>query len=501
MCGFVVRVGTGGPSEVDRVCTLAARLGHRGPDGAGTFMSDRSAMAHARLAIVDVAGGAQPMVCGPRSAIVYNGEVYNHDALRAELRREGTEFESRSDTEVVLRAVERWGLDALSRLDGMFSFVAVDGDRFVAARDALGIKPLYTAREADGARWFASELKGLPRGVFDVEAVPPGTVMTETGVAHWYDGSWGEMRKGAPSTARLCELLQAAVDKRLMSDVDVGAFLSGGLDSSVVGALMAARRGPIPTFAVGVGDAPDLQAAREVAAWIGSTHQEARLSARDVIEAVPTVIDSLESYDVALVRSSVPCFFVSRLAADSRVKVVLTGEGADELFGGYSYFGTISEPARFHAECARLLRELHHLNLQRLDRMTMAHGVEGRVPFLDLDVVHWVMGLDPATKVWRGIPEKLLLRGAFDRWLPESVVWRRKVEFAAGSGVEQILASHADEVVSDHDWRIEQSGDPGHSLTKEAVWYRRLFDERFPEQRGRWSIGQWMGQAQPGGEA
>jgi asparagine synthase (glutamine-hydrolysing) len=278
--------------------------------------------------------------------------------------------------------------------------------------------------------------------------------------------------------------LDAAVVKRLMSDVPLGVFLSGGLDSSIVAALVSERLGPIETFAVGLAGSPDLAAARCVAQALGTRHRECVYTPHDVAAVLETVIYHLESYDPALIRSAVPCYLLARLAAET-VKVVLTGEGADELFGGYAYFAGVEDPRQFHRECVSLLLNLHGMNLQRVDRMTMAHGLEGRVPFLDTDFVAWCMSLDPRLKLWSpGTLEKGLLREAFRAMLPAEIVARRKLEFSAGSGVEVLLAQHAEQLVTDRDLsraRAHFTVDP--PGTKEEVLYRRIFDEFFP---GRW---------------
>ncbi len=464
-------------------------LRHRGPDGVAAAATGRARLGHARLAIVDVLGGAQPMHGEDRRfALVCNGEIYNHERLRARLAA-SHRLQTRSDSEVVLHLYEDLGAGCVHELDGMFAFFASDGERFVAARDPFGIKPLYVGWN-NGSRdlWFVSEFKAVLSLCDGFMALPPGSYLTQAGqVQCWFAPGWAS-RPGecAADPEELRSRLGAAVSKRLMSDVPIGVFLSGGLDSSIIAALARAQLGPLDTFAVGIAGAPDLEAARHVARALGTRHHECTYSQRDVAAALEDVIYHLESYDPALIRSAIPCYFLSRLAAD-KVKVVLTGEGADELFGGYQYFGAIEEPARFHQECASLLLNLHSMNLQRVDRMTMAHGLEGRVPFLDVDFVEWSMSVDPRCKLWRpGELEKRLLREAFHEQLPAEIVARKKLEFSAGAGIGAVISGYAEQAVSDRDLANAGARFPVDTpASKEELLYRRLFESCFP---GHWPV-------------
>jgi len=472
------------------MASVLGALSHRGPDGTLAAASGRTLLGHTRLAIVDVLGGAQPMRGEDRRfALVCNGEIYNHLRLRERLVG-SHRFESRSDSEVVLHLYEDLGASCVHDLDGMFAFFVTDGFRFAAARDPFGIKPLYVGwNSTTRDLWFASEFKALAAHCDGFMALPPGSYLTHSGnVQRWFAPRWAtEVGTGAPESAsELRHRLKTAVAKRLMSDVPVGVFLSGGLDSSAVVALASEDIGAVETFSVGLAGAPDLEAARQVAHALGTKHRECTYAAEDVAAALETVIYHLESYDPALIRSAVPCYFLARLAAQS-VKVVLTGEGADELFGGYSYFDGERDPARFHLECVSLLLNLHSMNLQRLDRMTMAHGLEGRVPFLDTEFVAWSMGLAPVLKFWEaGTLEKRLLREAFADRLPPEILGRKKLEFATGSGVEAVLAEFAEQNVTDRDLAGAAGRFPmDPPTTKEEVLYRRLFDGQFP---GRWPL-------------
>lgn len=494
MCGFTAFIGEDGARRVEQARQLAERLRHRGPDEGGAVATGRAALAHRRLSIIDVAGGRQPIASEDESIkLVCNGEIYNFRALRSRL--EGAHrFRTKSDSEVIVHLYEELGPDCVKALDGMFAFVLVAGDRFLAARDPLGIKPLYVARTADGM-WFASELKALPPGCLDVAEVPPGTLLTEEGPARWFDPPWleppAEPDPGEPGSLRAA--IERAVEKRLMSDVPLGVFLSGGLDSSVVAALVRRHVGEVDSFAVGTAGSPDLAAARRVADHLGTRHHEYVYTPAEAEEALTGVIAHLESYDPALIESAVPCYFVSRLAAE-RVKVVLSGEGADEVFAGYRYLADIQDPAALHRECARLLLGLHNMNLQRVDRMSMAHALEARVPFLDRDLVALGMRRDPALKVTRdGRPEKWLLRREVEDLLPPEIVWRTKQEFAHGSGSADVLADHGERVVSDADFTRRAELYPDDTpTTKTHFAYRRTFERMFPGEARRRTVGRWL---------
>ena len=499
MCGFTAYVGLNTPARTGLVSQMAERLRYRGPDDSGHYESSSVVLVHHRLSIIDVAGGKQPLLNEDgRVTLVCNGEIYNHRELRAGL--EGRHcFRTRSDSEVILHLYEEKGPLCVQDLDGMFAFVVTDGERFLAARDPLGIKPLYVGRDKETGVWFASELKSLPATCRGIAELPPGSFMTEQGVVQrWFIPRWIEPRNDPepPDPRVLAEKLDTAVTKRLMSDVPLGVFLSGGLDSSVIAALVRRQIHELHSFAVGLEDSPDLVAARRVAEHLGTQHREYVYSAQEAVRVLETVIAHLESYDSALIRSAVPCYFVSKLTSE-HVKVVLTGEGSDEVFAGYRYFKGIDDPAALHRECVQLLRGLYNINLQRVDRMTMAHALEGRVPFLDVGFLAWAMALDPVEKVHRSNrPEKWLLRRAFEDLLPAEIVWRGKQEFAEGCGSEQVLKDHGERAVSDADFgRAAELFPADMPTTKEAFLYRRIFEEMFPGEAPRRTVGRWHGAA------
>lgn len=320
-------------------------------------------------------------------------------------------------------------------------------------------------------------------------------MLTEAGnVERWFAPSWVENigAKPEPPPSELLEQLERSVLKRLMSDVPMGVFLSGGVDSTLVTALACAYVGIARSFAVGVESGSDLDAARLAATALGTVHTECTYSLADIDRELERIIYHLESYDAALVRSAVPCYFLSKLAAQ-HVKVVLTGEGADELFGGYAHFGGIQEPAAVHRECARLLLGLHSMNLQRLDRMTMAHGLEGRVPFLDVEFVDWAMSLDPALKVRRpGVHDKHVLRKAAAQLLPPEIAERPKLEFAHGSGGNALLRYYAGTRVADGEIsRARQRFVVDTPTSKEELLYRVIFDGLFPGKAAQRAVARW----------
>jgi len=449
MCGIAGSWDAG--DRLERLRDTERRVGllrHRGPDGTGARAGPRAALGHARLAIMDPEHGVQPHLSEDRrSALVANGEIYNHRALREGLG--GHRFESHSDTEVALHLLEGGGTGAVPRLDGMFALACDRGDELLLARDPLGVKPLYLAEAGGGAVRFASEMKALQDAPGPIRELPPGcTWSSSEGLRRYYRVPGvaadvaDDLADPEAAVRAVRAALERAVSKRLMSDVPLGAFLSGGLDSSAIAALAMRAMGDLHTFSVGVEGSDDLEAAREVARHLGTHHHERVFRAEDVEADLERLLYALESFDRDLVRSAVPTSFTAELAAE-HVKVVLTGEGADELFAGYAYLRTLSGP-RLARELRRTLEGMHNLNLQRVDRLTMAHGLEARVPFLDPEMVALAQRIPPELKlVRRGgrRVEKWVLRRAVEDLLPASVVWRDKAQFDEGSGAADLLAA------------------------------------------------------------
>ncbi|RZQ62838.1 asparagine synthase (glutamine-hydrolyzing) [Amycolatopsis suaedae] len=454
MCGIVAAVG-----EVDvELCrAMLARIKHRGPDDTGEIHRGEVWLGHQRLSIMDVEGGAQPIANSDRDTyLVANGEIYNHRHIRRDLGHEL--FETGSDSEAALHALIVDGPVGLARLRGMFALAFMNDDgEFLVARDSLGVKPLYWVRR-DEVTLFASELRAFaPADRPLVESFPPGHCWTPSGgLVRFADAVPARVRPARRADVpgewdeallkSVREVVVTAVENRMMSDVGIGVFLSGGLDSAIVAAAAASyaerTRQPLPTFAVGAPGSADLEAARVVADFLGTEHHEIVMTPATAAEALPKAVRAIEHYDPSLVRSAVPNLLLAEYAA-KRVHAVLTGEGADELFAGYSYFHAepFTDPDALQAELVRTVTELHHLNLQRCDRTTMAYGMEARVPFLDRDVIELALSIPPEHKMIRpGVPEKQLLREAFAGWLPEDILMRGKEQFGDGSGAKDVLA-------------------------------------------------------------
>ena len=489
MCGIG---GIWGQPEEALVLDMMSRLAHRGPDAEGVHVNaGTGVLGHRRLSIMDPAAGDQPLYNEDRSsAIVANGEIYNFPELRERLQSRHR-FRTGNDSEAILHLFEDAGAATVRALDGMFAFAidTVDNALFMA-RDPLGIKPLYYSSRQTGTGdetiCFASELKALARPGSRVCEFPPGT---------WYQSNLGFVPYyGVPDTQPeempvddrlgiLRETLEQAVAKRLMSDVPVGAFLSGGLDSSIIAAMARRHVDELHTFAVGIEGAPDLVAARLVARHIDSIHHEYAYTTAEVMEKLPEIIYHLESFDQDLVRSAIPCFFCSRLAAD-HVKVILTGEGADELFAGYTYYRGIHDVDDLHRELRRSVASLHNINLQRVDRLTMAHGLEGRVPFLDLAMVEVAQTIPPELKLRedgrRRKVEKWVLRKACEDLLPPEIVWRDKAQFDEGSGTVDLLTEALREATRNVDLQARQMEYPEDALrSEEEAHYHALLLEVF----------------------
>ena len=493
MCGIAALWGDSDTQAIQRVL---AGMVHRGPDGQGMEAIEagdgetEGTFGHRRLAIIDPQGGRQPLT-SPRGnpVLVANGMIYNYRDLRAALAKEGVDadFKTDSDSETILHGYRRWGAEVVKKLDGMFAFVIQDGERCVAARDPLGIKPLYWGRPKVGnprARIFGSEIEALSQSATDIEEFPAGHVFdSDAGPKPrpYYEvpqAETGEMPEDE-ALARIRETLERAVVKRLRSDVPLGCFLSGGLDSSIIAALAGRHLDELHTFAVGLEGSRDLEAARKVAKHIGSIHHEYLIPKEEIGEVLPQALRHLESYDRDLTRSAVPTYFVAREAAKHGMKVVLTGEGADELFAGYTYYADYDDPAVLQAELRRSLTSMHDVNLQRVDRMTMAHSLEARVPFLDTEMI--ALGMEvPATLKQRPEQgcdgEKWVLRKAFEDLLPAEIVWRGKEQFDEGSGFADYLADWAHQAA-----RRGEIPSCADSRSEEEALYRQLLENELGE--------------------
>jgi asparagine synthase (glutamine-hydrolysing) len=489
----------------ERALALSASLRHRGPDWSGVFADDRAVLAHERLAIVDPESGAQPLLdVAGELALAVNGEIYNHRELAARLVDEYA-FRTRSDCEVILPLYRARGVDFLNDLNGIFAFVLFDrrSGGYLIARDPIGVVPLYTGRDERGRLYVASEMKALVGTCVSIEEFPPGCYLTaETpSPVRWYAPAWRDHDAVVASPVAPVELgraLQDAVHRQLMCDVPYGVLLSGGLDSSLVAAVaarFAAHRVEdddrtaawfprLHTFAIGLEGSPDLAAARLVAEHIGSVHHAVVYSVQEGLDALSDVVRHTETYDVTTIRASTPMYLLARRIRATGIKMVLSGEGADEVFGGYLYFHKAPDARAFHEETVRKLDALHQFDCLRANKSMAAWGVEARVPFLDRAFLDVAMALDPAHKlVGEGRMEKHVLRAAFDGWLPDSVLWRQKEQFSDGVGYGWIdsLKALAEERVSERDLESARFRFPHNPpATKEAYLYREHFARHFP---------------------
>lgn len=485
MCGFVCLYNIGDPALAS---SMIEKISHRGPDAVEVIKGQGAPviMAHCRLSIIGPEDGQQP-IYQDNDLLVANGEIYNHADLRAILG--DSAFETESDSEAILHLFRAGDLRWVAKLDGMFAFVLATKKRIIAARDPLGIKPLYLARTGDGMA-FASELKAFDGLGYDsVDAIEPGCLFDSLdGMRRWYRTPHGaaEAEEGLSIDATVRELrlvLEDAVSKWMVADVEVGSFLSGGLDSSIIAAIAARQSDkPIKTFSVGTKGSPDLIAARQVAEHIGSQHTEYAFTAQDLADVLPHVIYHLESADVDLVRSAVPTHFAAKLAV-KQVKAVLTGEGADELFAGYTYHHDyIDHPRELAEELTRSLNAMHNINLQRVDRVTMAESLEARTPFLDRDLIDFAQSIPATLKLRRTDPsavestgettEKWILRKACADLLPEALVWRKKAQFDEGSGTVEAL---------DEALMIVSGSDTPLSREQEGALYEELLRKAYAD--------------------
>lgn len=486
-----------------RAMELSQRQRHRGPDWSGVYVDDGAILVHERLAIVDPASGAQPLRSPEGDlALAVNGEIYNHRELRA---ASDYAFTTGSDCEVINALYREHGAGFLDKLNGIFAFALWDAGkrRFLIARDPVGVCPLYWGHDREGRLCVASEMKSLVGVCADVAPFPPGHVYdSERGeaVAYWtprwrdYDATRGT----SIEPAALRAAFEAAVHRQMMTDVPYGVLLSGGLDSSLVAAVAAgfARRRieeddrgeawwpRLHSFAIGLEGSPDLKAAEIAAEALGTVHHGFRYTFEEGLDALPEVIRHIETYDVTTIRASTPMFLLARRIKAMGVKMVLSGEGSDEVFGGYLYFHKAPSARAFHEETIRKLDALHYYDCLRANKSMSAWGVEARVPFLDTEFLETAMSFDAEAKMVarKGI-EKGILREAFQGALPESILWRQKEQFSDGVGYGWIdgLKAHAETMVSDREFAAAAARFPLNTpATKEAFFYRTLFEKHFP---------------------
>lgn len=507
MCGIVCTFNIKRSEESLRpqILKMSKTIRHRGPDWSGIFSNDKAIMAHERLSIVDPESGGQPLYSKDRKLVLaVNGEIYNHREIRKHF--EGKyEFLTQSDCEVILALYREKGPNFLEDLNGIFAFALYDieNNRFLIGRDHIGIIPLYQGWDKDGAYYVASELKALEGYCNKIEEFLPGQYFysSDSQPTQWYHRDWMEydnVKDNTSSVETLRKALEDAVERQLMSDVPYGVLLSGGLDSSIISAVakkFAARRiesgnkeeawwPRLHSFAIGLEGSPDLAAARKVAEHIGSIHHEIHYTVQEGLDAIRDVIYHIETYDVTTVRASTPMYLLARYIKSMGVKMVLSGEGADEIFGGYLYFHKAPNAREFHEETVRKLGKLHLYDCLRANKSLAAWGVEGRVPFLDKEFLDVAMRLNPRDKMaCNGKIEKHILREAFQDYLPKEIAWRQKEQFSDGVGYSWIdsLKAIANEKVSDEQMENVQYRFPiNPPMTKEEYVYRSIYSELFP---------------------
>lgn len=488
-----------------QVLEMSKKIRHRGPDWSGIYCTDKAILAHERLAIVDPQSGGQPLFSKDKKLVLaVNGEIYNHLELREQLKGE-YEFQTKSDCEVILALYRKKGVNFIEDLNGIFGFALYDTetDTYLIARDHMGIIPLYIGWDKLGNFYVASELKALEGYCNKIELFLPGHYWSSKDgkMTKWYQREWTEfdaVKNNTTSIEKLRNGLEAAVHRQLMSDVPYGVLLSGGLDSSVVSAIakkyaknrvesgdtQEAWWPQLHSFAVGLVGSPDLEAARKVAKHLGTVHHEINFTVQEGLDAIRDVIYHLETYDVTTIRASTPMYLLARVIKSMGIKMVLSGEGADELFGGYLYFHKAPNAQAFHEETVRKLSKLHLYDCLRANKALAAWGVEGRVPFLDKEFMDIAMRLNPADKMAKnGRIEKWVVRKAFEDYLPESIVWRQKEQFSDGVGYSWIdsLKELVKTKVTDEQLENAKFRFPIHPpMSKEEYYYRSIFTEHFP---------------------
>jgi len=492
---------------------MSKRIRHRGPDWSGIYTGKSAIMAHERLSIVDPASGKQPLFSPDgKVALCVNGEIYNHREIREQLKGK-YEFQTGSDCEVILALYKLKGVDFLEDISGIFAFALYDEEKdlFLIARDQIGVIPLYVGKDAQGHVLVSSELKGLEGYATEYDQFKPGYVWSSRDAepTRWYKRDWMEYENvknnGADKDA-LRAALENAVERQLMSDVPYGVLLSGGLDSSIISAVAKRYSGKriedgqatdawwpqLHSFAVGLKGAPDLAAAKVVADHIGTVHHEIHYTIQEGLDAIRDVIYHIETYDVTTVRASTPMYLLSRVIKSMGIKMVLSGEGADEVFGGYLYFHKAPDAQAFHEETLRKIGKLYLYDCLRANKSLAAWGVEGRVPFLDKEFLDVAMRLNPASKMAPGkVIEKKILREAFEHLLPASVAWRQKEQFSDGVGYNWIdtLKKVAEDAVSDYDMAHAAQRFPiNPPMNKEEYHYRTIFEEHFPSESAARSV-------------
>ena len=507
MCGILAIIGKGKDEQL--VKQLSKRMSHRGPDESDLHVTENGhILSHERLSIIDLHSGKQPIKGTKTAWMIHNGEIYNHQELRNGILKDHT-FKTKSDSEVIVHLYEEFGYDFLQHLDGDFAFVVIDGDDYIAGRDPMGVKPLYYGMDERGRMYFASEMKPIADQCKTFSTFPPGHYYTpSTGFVKYYKPEYEDYTKATKELdlVEIRKTLTEATRKRLMSDVPIGVLLSGGLDSSLTSSiasrLLKEQGKTLHSFSIGLdADAPDAKAARKVAEFLGTEHHEIHFSVNQGIEILEKLIWHLETYDVTSIRASTPMYFLSKAITDLGIKVVLSGEGADEIFGGYLYFRNAPTTEDFQKETIERVQKLFTADLLRADKSTMAHGLEARVPFLDkafLDTAMLIKAEEKQPKTYDG-KEKYILRKAFDTpndpYLPDEVLWRQKEQFSDGVGYNWIdeLIEYCSSKVTDEQLENAAAEFPYNSpSTKEAYFYRSIFNKFYPQLSAAQTVRKWI---------
>ena len=515
MCGIaaILNIRKQTPELREKALAMARKIRHRGPDWSGIYCGGSAILAHERLSIVDPQSGGQPLYSPDKKVVLaVNGEIYNHREIRKESAGK-YDFQTGSDCEVILALYQEYGIHFLEKLNGIFAFALYDSekDEFLIARDPIGVIPLYIGYDSDGKVYCASELKALEGFCERYEPFLPGHCYysKDEKMTRWYVRDWTQYEAVADAPASVSALregLEKAVREQLMSDVPYGVLLSGGLDSSVISAIakryaarrvetdgkMAAWWQQLHSYAIGLEGAPDLAKAREVADFIGTVHHEIHYTIQEGLDALRDVIYYIETYDVTTVRASTPMYLLARVIKSMGIKMVLSGEGADEIFGGYLYFHKAPDARAFHEETVRKLSKLYLYDCLRANKSLAAWGVEGRVPFLDKEFLDVAMRLNPEAKMCPGKTiEKKIVREAFADLLPESVAWRQKEQFSDGVGYSWIdtLKEFTSKEVTDEQMAHAAERFPVNPpRNKEEYYYRSIFEEHFPSESAAKSV-------------
>lgn len=507
MCGILAIIGK--DISIKKAKAYSKQMSHRGPDESNIIKTASGyILSHERLSIIDIHTGIQPIQGTQTAYMIHNGEIYNHHELRTTILSKH-QFRTKSDSEVIVHLYEEFGYDFLDKLDGDFAFVIVDGDDFMVARDPIGVKPLYYGKDLEGRLYFASEMKAILEPCITVKAFPPGYYYTpKTAFVQYYKPDWFDETAAIEvlDLEKIRNSLIQSTQKRLMTDVPLGVLLSGGLDSSLTSSiamrLLKGTQQKLHSFSIGLNfDAPDLVAARKVAKFLGTEHHEIHFSIEEGIAAIKKLIWHLETYDVTSIRASTPMFFMSKYITDLGVKVVLSGEGADEIFGGYLYFRNAPSSIEFQKETIRRVQLLSTSDCLRADKSTMAFGLEARVPFLDkefLDVCMKIEATQKLPKTYQGI-EKYILRKAFDTpenpFLPTEILWRQKEQFSDGVGynwIDSLIAFTETQVTDEQLITAHELYPHNTPTTKEAYYYRAIFHKHFPQEVATKTVLKWI---------